>query len=291
MAPGTIPNNSEMFNLFMDASKIFRGRYQDPYIGKYKIEGPMDAAIMFLGYAFQHAGTNPSYPPAAAEAIKRSKGSEGSEDFPLIVLANFSDLLDHKKLNLKLNPLFHKCWKCCPDLTQTNACNCIWCVLKRDGIDNIVLKCVKDIKDGQTRDAWEQLKKIRGVKNKIASFFLRDIAISNDLTPTNERWLLQPIDIWVRRIVQSLNDDPKMNDEEIAKWIVKTCEDNCINPEQCNQGIWYFGAKIAESDFILKKSLRDVDYARKILKEHLEVLKALASINLSNGSMDSNGAC
>jgi hypothetical protein len=80
--------------------------------------------------------------------------------------------------------------------------------------------------------------------------------------------------------VQSLNDDPKMGDEEIAKWIVKTCEDYCINPEQCNQGIWYFGAKVAECDFILQKSLSDVGYARMILKEHLEVLKALNTISV-----------
>lgn len=279
-APGTILNNSEMFDLFMVASEIFRKRYQEPSMGKYKIEDPMDAAIMFLGYAFQHAGTNPSYPPAASEAIKMSRGSEGSDDFPLTVLVNFCDLLDCKGLNLKLNPLFHMCWLCYPHLTQTKPCNCIWCVLERENIDNIVLKSEKCIKENETRHAWDQLKKIRGVKNKIASLFLRDIAINYNLAPTKDRWLLQPIDVWVRRIVQSMNHDPKMGDEEIANWIVDTSEENHKNPEQCNQGIWYFGAKVAESDFILQKSLRNIDYAREILREHIEVLKALTTIDV-----------
>ena len=86
--------------------------------------------------------------------------------------------------------------------------------------------------------------------------------INFNLAPKkDDRWFLQPIDLWVRRIVQSLNHDPEISDQKIANWIVETSEKVGINPELCNQGIWYFGAKVAESDFILQKSLHNIDYA------------------------------
>jgi hypothetical protein len=64
-----------------------------------------------------------------------------------------------------------------------------------------------------------------------------------------------------------------MNNEEVAKWIV----DNCGQPECCNQGIWYFGARIAGSDYTLRKSILDMNYAKRISEDHIAIFKTLSS--------------
>ena len=89
------------------------------------------------------------------------------------------------------------------------------------------------------REAWEKLTSIRGIGAKIASLFLRDLAVWFDLTPNVDRWYMQPVDVWVRRTVKLLSGS-NMSDEEIAKWIVRNSE----NPERANQGIWYFASQV-----------------------------------------------
>ena len=265
---------NEILRIFETATLFFRKRYLELCWGKYNIDDPVEAASIFLeGYAFEHQGRNPSFSPAAIEAIKMSEGAKDSDDFPLTVWANFCKLLNNKGLANKTNPLCHPL--CHPMKSE----KCIWCALDSK---NIVLSSMQDLKAGQIQDARERLKKIRGVGNKIASLFLRDLAMryNLDLKNTQDRWLLQPIDVWVSRIVQSLNDDSKMNNEKVAKWVVANSNEMGINPEQCNQGMWYFGARIAESDFKLHKSLQNIDYAKEIFEEHVAVLKTLATIDL-----------
>jgi hypothetical protein len=202
--------------------------------------------------------------------------SNGTEDFPLVVWHNFSNLLNDNGLNRKLNPLYPRY----PLYHPTNSCNCIWCVLNGD---NIIAISKQALRDGQTKNIWEKLKRIQGVGPKIASLFLRDVAIWYTLPPReddngrfphkdDDRWLLQPIDIWVRRIVVDLNKqymNKNMKNEEIAKWIVK----NCNEPEFCNQGMWYFGARIAKTEFQLENYLKNPQTS---IEEHINSLKANA---------------
>lgn len=253
-------NDQEMLGFFIEVSKIFRILYQEPLWSKYDLDYHTDAASLFLeGYAFEHQWRNPSFSPAAIEAIKRSKDSK---EFPHDVWENFRGLLNTDKLNLNLNPLYHR---------EISCKNCIWCVLESE---NIVQRSQRDLDTSKTRAALERLKEIRGVGDKIASFFLRDVAIWYPSTHIDkeDRWLLQPIDIWVKRTVQYLSR-LNMNNEEVAKWIV----DNCGQPECCNQGIWYFGARIAGSDYTLRKSILDMNYAKRISEDHIAIFKTLSS--------------
>jgi hypothetical protein len=168
------------------------------------------------------------------------------------VWENFCDLLENQGLNPKLNPLCHKY----PLYHPMNSCNCIWCILNSE---NIIISSKNALKAGQTKEAWAKLVKIRGIGPKVASLFLRDVAIRYEnelrLPKDNDRWLLQPIDIWVRRIVMHLDNNINKNAryEELAKWIVSKSK----RPEYCNQGMWYFGAKIAQTEFRLDNYLED----------------------------------
>lgn len=62
--------------------------------------------------------------------------------------------------------------------------------------------------------------------------------------------------------------------EEIAKWIVKKCNE----PEFCNQGMWYFGARIAKTEFRLENYLKNPQTS---IEEHINSLKAKAQTVLA----------
>ncbi len=257
-------NDCDRLKLFEDLSRIFQIIYYKPLWRKYDLNDPINAASLFLeGYAFERQGRSPAFSPAAVEAINRSRKEKDSVNFPLIVWNNFRDLLNGEGLNRKLNPLYPKY----PQYHLEKSCGCIWCTFNSE---NIINSSKQALETGKTKDAWERLKKIQGVGPKIASLFLRDVATWYDLAlpKDDNRWYLQPIDIWVRRIVINLNKK-YMNDEEVARWIVI----NSDKPEQCNQGIWYFGAKIAQAEFRLESCLKDPE---KTIEQHIIALKANA---------------
>ena len=115
--------NLDMLNMFEAVSVLFRASYQEPLWGKYcsHLGNTIDAVcIFFRGYAFEHQGRSPSYPPAAVKAIKKS---EDNHDSPQDIWKNFGNSLRNKGLNKDINPLYH----------DDNSCNtkemCIWCAL------------------------------------------------------------------------------------------------------------------------------------------------------------------
>lgn len=247
--------------IFLSVASLFKARNQDPIWNKYPryLEDSLDSFLIFIeGYAFERQGRNPSYPHAAVEVLCRNKDYIQRKDFPKIIWKDFSKSLKNEKLNKKVNPLFH----------TENQCCCIWCKMSPG---NIILSSKDAIVKGQVKEAWEQIKSIRGIGSKIASLFLRDISVRFELTPPKkDRWLLQPIDIWVRRAVSLIKKWKKMDDEKVAKWLV----DNSKNPEVTNQGIWYFCTQIAKSEFRLSKCIKNSDDAQKLYHEHIAILKA-----------------
>jgi hypothetical protein len=220
------------------------------------LENQLDSIRIFLdGYAYERQGRNPSYAHAAVDAIDSVISRQKSHDFPKSVWEKFSKLLLGKGLNKYVNPLFH-----------TEApCSCIWCNTKSE---NMILNAIEASRRSQIRGIWERIKNIRGIGPKIASFFLRDIFVQFELNLSQDRWLLQPVDIWVRRTVFKINSK-EMNDEDVAKYLVE----NFDEPEKINQGIWYFSTQIAGSEYRLIKSIQDRDFAWRILREHIKGLK------------------
>jgi hypothetical protein len=98
------------------------------------------------------------------------------------------------------------------------------------------------------KDAHQRLCLISGVGPKIASYFMRDVACRFECFPSNgsERHLLQPIDIWVRRVAEALGAQKAPSDHlPAANFIVEQSLKAGILPERVNQGIWYFAAEIA----------------------------------------------
>ncbi|RKY04384.1 hypothetical protein DRP77_04015 [Candidatus Poribacteria bacterium] len=222
----------DMLDFFERFSKLHVARFQRPLWQRYHTDpSPLNALIVFLeGYAFERRGCNPSYAHAAADILM----SLPFKPDPAELWEMFRSCLGGGKLNEKVNPLYH---------TDSEECNCLLCKVKGE---DIIRQTEALIREDRVREAWEKLTSIRGIGAKIASLFLRDLAVWFDLTPNVDRWYMQPVDVWVRRTVKLLSGS-NMSDEEIAKWIVL----NSGNPERANQGIWYFASQVCGSEFRL----------------------------------------
>lgn len=122
--------------------------------------------------------------------------------------------------------------------------------------NNIVKYTVDEIKDGKIVNVFNTLNKIYCIKDKLASFYLRDVIITYQLEKIlkpNDFQYCQPIDTWVKKVVLKINiinsadiDKIKSNkkkNEYIKSAIIKSCLDANISPLLFNAGAWLVGAK------------------------------------------------
>jgi hypothetical protein len=251
-----VPFDKKQMQFLERLGCMYVSRYMHPLWHDRKAMDSRQALELFLeGYAFERQGRSPVYAPAAVDAVNKSHNLSAEQ-----VWKNFGDSLDWQKLNKLNNPLYH----------TKSQCNCVIDGLKStSGIRNIVADARNAIADGRVREIYEEVDAIRGIGPKIASFFLRDVALRFDIAPTNERALLQPIDVWVMRIVGHF--DTNLSAEgEIQSWIV----DHFDNPEMANAGMWYFASQVAGSNYEVGKALDDPKYARKLVESHVASLQA-----------------
>ncbi len=119
--------------------------------------------------------------------------------------------------------------------------------------------------------AYKMLRKINGIGPKIASFFLRDVADLYNINPIHDRELLQPIDVWIRFILQLLSNNSELDDIACAKFVV----DNSTQPGKFNQGAWYFSSQIAQSSkYLVRKSVNDSAFMDELISQHARKLES-----------------
>ncbi len=113
------------------------------------------------------------------------------------------------------------------------------------------------------------MRSIRGVGDKIASFYLRDLAVVLNLNLTNiqNRELFQPIDIWVERTVKILSGNQNLTRRQVANWMVVNCIQHNLNPEHINMGIWFFCALIANSEYRANLSMANINEAHSLVSD------------------------
>lgn len=114
------------------------------------------------------------------------------------------------------------------------------------------------------------MSQVRGVGSKIASFFLRDVALRYGLAPPTNRWLLQPVDLWVKRFTARLDPDRGASNRAVAEWVVAHSE----APELANAGLWYFGARIAPRRADWTKALGDLTAAETLVRRRVAGMEA-----------------
>jgi hypothetical protein len=100
---------------------------------------------------------------------------------------------------------------------------------------NLYRFSLRKVKANNVRGAHVALRRIRGIGPKIASLFLRDIALVNDVTDTglHDRRFLQPIDVWLLRTTQLLTNR-SLRIEEAGQQVIRlsdeaACSALCLN--------------------------------------------------------------
>lgn len=274
--------------------KIFKVRLLEPLMNQFaNLEtDAWDALAFFLrGYAFERQGRSPNFAPAAVDAILTLKHDGHTLTDTAIekkVWQIFKDKLREKGLNERNNPLSPqgtlyqlKTKKKGVVHLETRGISAVEFVQNLEN-PNLVVWVKQLLATNNVDEAWNRIKNITGVQNKIASLFLRDIALIFQLSPQRNREFLQPVDIWVRRTVRQIKGDKSLNDSECANWIVEQSLDRRRSPEAVNQGIWYLATQIVQSEYSLDKLLKDSKRGPSVLIEsvrlHLSTLHNAASL-------------
>lgn len=253
-------------------------------------------AIFLESYAFERQGRKPDYFHAAVDALltykKAQKGDLTRDDAAKRIWELFSDSLGNQNLNEQNNPLCLKGteYKRKNKRAQTRQLSVIKVVHENNGIRHMSFTAYlrERIIQNDIQGAFDLLKSIQGVGDKIASFYLRDLAsiMEINLSQVENRHLLQPVDVWVARTVihldrnefsrlkQKIEDGGELSNKEktsLAKWIVRKSEKNRVNPELVNMGIWYFCSKVATSEYRLNRvleNINDLTMANNLVGEH-----------------------
>ena len=246
------------------------------------------------GYAYERQGRSPEYSTAAVEAVEqavRISLNKPDSEFPLRAWDAFLQILrlppDGKGANPPNNPLFPK-----ESAGKESATSLI---LRLQDYDyNLIKTVLALLKGGTVKTAHTFLCQIRGTGSKINSLFLRDIVLIYDLPISQDDPLLQPVDIWVRRLTRLLMgvqaDVPKdgkddySSDTKIAETIIYLSKIAAVSPLILNQGAWCFGAQIAGTKSKLIRYVEDrlspsdaVNQKVRLLEEEIRALRSLVS--------------
>ena len=85
------------------------------------------------------------------------------------------------------------------------------------------------------------------------------------LEPEKDRYLLQPVDLWIRRFARSLDDRLTDSVPAIGRWMVS----NSARPELANAGMWYFGARVEPRKFMYQRALNDPGFASTLVEDYV----------------------
>lgn len=128
------------------------------------------------------------------------------------------------------------------------------------------------LKKNKINEAFNQLR-LKGVKHKIRSFYLRDIYYlvhpNFKITLNQEDYLyLFPVDIWVRLFAEYLGIEPKpvktkpvsrfdlnKNDRELGNGLINLCLQHGVSPLKLNMGVWMYCANVISDAKRLEKLL------------------------------------
>jgi len=156
---------------------------------------------------------------------------------------------------------------------------------------DIICSSKEKLKSGNIKKAKDEIAEINGISDKIASFFLRDVAVlfEKELELNNvgsgERKYLQPIDIWVRRCcnylykLENKASNRRVKISDYQHYVVEQCMDDgkyIINPEKVNMGMWLFSSQIVGNHYQLSKIFEENEES-KIVKKMEDAIRKYIS--------------
>lgn len=280
----------QWFKFFEYTGNIYAARYMYPVWNAYPkyYEDVWDSLCIFLeGYAFERQGASPNYHHAAIDSLlkyKKINEQLKSNEAPKKIWENFCKILNNDKLNELRNPLLF----CNSEKSPYSVIT----IAKTFEEQTFSEYFATQIKNDKIKDAHNKLKEIRGVNDKIASFYLRDLVCIKQIDLSkinNNRDLLQPIDTWVKETCKDLFNNNNIKKTQLAECITKISLKFEINPEKVNMGMWFFGSNIVESKYRLKTLLKshpdNNDYtceAKKLLMQYIDTIKEICRFNVND---------
>lgn len=110
---------------------------------------------------------------------------------------------------------------------------------------NIVQLSVTEIHSKDLFRHWYGLNSLYQVKDKVASFYLRDVVSLFQLDkeiPDDFQINLQPVDTWVKqKSIEIGLANAESSPKEIKQAILKFCKPRKLSAIKFNQGLWYVG--------------------------------------------------
>jgi len=140
---------------------------------------------------------------------------------------------------------------------------------------NLHRLAARAVESNHLDEAHATLQSIRGIGPKIASLFLRDVALDRNLPVAHlrDRELLQPVDVWIRRTTERLTQKSFENDKEVAGQFVQLANHAGCCALSLNAGGWYFGSQIARTVQNLNDALESPESVRHSIDKHAKRLQ------------------
>jgi len=251
---------------------------------------PWQSVAIFLStYAFETGGgVNPNFAPVAEDTIKeKMKETEKiNQNLESEVWEIFKRKMRYGDKEKNYGGLKHRGNPLSPyskKSEQDKDGKSLIARMREEKIINLIDYVRMCLQNDEIDKAFTFLDSVRGVGVKISSFFLRDVNEKYGNEPTKKRELLQPIDVWVRRIVLELFRGWPLKDEydnhfntEIARWIVDEAIKGKYNPERINMGMWYFGSNVCgKSKYKFDILFRNFATAKKVWEEYCKKIQGI----------------
>jgi hypothetical protein len=251
----------------------------EPYIDKMK-KNKYFALQMFLFYwAYERAGASKGYKIAAVKAVEKLRIEHKSNIVskykyfypdPTTVEKRRHNQSKNKRLKKERRSPIAEDAKWDVRNEKNNPCcnETINGFLNDNSSISTIINEIEGIRRLDQTERFERLKgkytqcvNLNGIRDKIASFFLRDIV---ELTLsgfykrnfTVECYLyLMPVDIWVKTTYKCLNKKfhESNNTKEIKEFFIKKSIEFKVSPLLVNMGIWYFCSIIVQDERRLSK--------------------------------------
>jgi len=267
--------------LFEKVSFIYKNYFLHDAMFKNQFKDGYTALVCFLkNYAYERQGSPKAYSEIAVECVSRYKGEKewevptekdaeilwnhykdiAKEEFNLIK-KNKKTGKEEVKVNKSRNPM------------NNEKKDGIIDKLASDNIPNIAIHIRDYISKDDTQRAYNFMKSIRGIGEKISSFYLRDIAYLAGLDEKNisDLYLLQPIDTWIEQTLKILfNSDAPQGLKDKQELIVDLCKESGVSSISFNQGAWVLGSQIAGEFKKFNRILNDYAFAQKVIENHIK---------------------
>jgi hypothetical protein len=221
-------------------------------------------------FAFERQGRSPYYSDFAVEAVELYDGEIPGQDFEEKLWDNFLKRggfpADGEGANKKNNPLAPS------DNGYSSASRLVSSL--EDFNFNVVQWALSLAQSGDVKRAWNKLVAIRGIGDKIASLYLRDIvdAFEIDEDIVGNKVYLQPIDAWTRRGAKALAEfmsvAPK-SDWDLAEVLIEVSERASVRSTYTNTGLWFLGAQLVRDKERFHDLLLSVDDLHDFLRDEM----------------------